>query len=215
MASFKDMFSRSVDVNSGAAMNQYHTPHGTLGVTDNNDGTYTVHSVTNGTVQNNVDKATLQAILNGSITFGEQLTDAERKELNNLKEEKEKWIRQQRLKGFQKLPAHLRQEIVDEAYLKDCINNMNNIDETEFDSNDRISELEQKESNASLATWMGQAHAHTINLQGASNWYILHTDGTSYQPIDQMIFKYRKIINEFSTEELAEAHAAATLEESL
>lgn len=212
MASFKDIFGQgAMQAAAGqqVTQTQHCLPSGeTVTVSSTGDGNNHVYTQSGSTFT--FDDATWQQVVSGAISM-ETITAEEKQELEDLEKEKQSWFKQQRLKGFQRLPAHIRQEIVDEAYIKDFINEMSEIDENQFEGQSRINELKSKEQIQMLLSTFG----HQLNVSG-NQWYSPHTfAGTSDQPIDQMVFKYGKIINEFTTQELAEAHSAATIEENL
>lgn len=188
----------------------HHTTTGTyhvinVGVNDN-----TVYTGS-GQVINNVDDATVQAIINGTISSNSltvnTMSEDERKELADLREEKKRWIRQEKLRAFKELPSHLRQDIVDEAYIKNSLDKMRSVDESKFDSQQRLLDLEHKEASTYQTTYGG-----TFTFQ-PSMWMTsgqLDVDlGTN------MWYKYGPIIDEFTLDELANAHSEATLEEQL
>lgn len=138
-------------------------------------------------VYNNTTVTTTNVILG-------TLTKEEYDKLQELREERKKWIRVQKLKEFQKLSAHIRQEIVDEACLCECLNNINSISGNGFEKQEEIEALENKESFSTQSAYIGVCSPSA------------HID---------LISKYSPFINEFTKDELIEAHANATVEESL
>jgi len=133
---------------------------------------------------------------NFSFTPPVQLSEKEQAKLQQLRKDKINWLKQEKLNNFKKLPAHLRQEIVDEANIKDFVNSIANIDKAGFPDQVEIDTLESKSNSHSTlnGTWVGVDGFNTT----------LH-----------MPSKYQTIINEFTKEELGSAHAEATLEEAL
>ena len=118
------------------------------------------------------------------------LTIDEAKQLDILKKDRDLWLKQEKLKAFQKLPNHLRQDIVDEACIVECIKDMSDIDVSKFDKNDEIYKLESK------------------------NGYYLAIDNATYHTYPHNS-KYPVIIGALTRDELVDAHAAITLEENL
>lgn len=143
--------------------------------------------LTTGTSQ--IPNYTISTTVSTIADYG--LTPEEEKELQSLTEEKNRWLKEQQLKYFQNMPAHLRQDILDHSLIRDLVNGMTNIDESKFHSIDRLNELNYRNNHILFKADMD------INYD--SNYYS----------------KYLFILNIFSTEELAEAHANATAEESL
>ena len=143
-----------------------------------------------------VDAATMKQILDGHHMPQYNLyriTDEERKELSDLEKELKNWRIQEQLKDFKNLPAHLRQEIVDEAILKNLMGSFEEeIDENNFISIKRIKDLRAKQY---PDMFFGRAMPDT----GHGNYN----------------FKYWPILNKFTTEQLQQAHADASLEDEL
>lgn len=119
------------------------------------------------------------------------LTPEERVELEEIERELNIWKKYQKLLEFQKLPTNIRQDIVNEAYAKTAIDTMSSVDEGNFDNINRLQELRVKDNKISMA-----GSGMMFNL-GGTTW------------------RYEKILNEFTTQELEEAHVSATLEEEL
>lgn len=220
MASLKDLFgmsnsaagaSQQLSLSAGGTQNVKHMQHllpsgDTIHVSSTGQDSNVIYTTSGQTVS--VDDQTLNAILSGQFTIGETLTQEETKEMEDLEKEKQAWIKQQRLKGFQRLPAHLRQAVVDEAYLRDCIRDMNNVDESKFDHEDRLQELKSREKASRFANHLG------VHQSQQMNWFTSNTT-VGFIQTETPTFKYINIIEQFTTQELAEAHAAATLEESI
>ncbi len=148
------------------------------------------------------------SITTNTIGMTVALTDEEQKQLKLLKQEKVRWLKQEKLKNFQKLPPHIRQDIVDEAYLYECVNAMINIDNSKFEDEADLNHLQNKEELANPVYTVGGLMKSTP----VNSWYQT-TDHQAYPQNAQ--FKYGPIINEFTKDELANAHVAATLEETL
>lgn len=151
---------------------------------------------------------TTTTLSSASIAIGEPLTPEERQKLDNLLRDRDMWIRSEKLRNFQNLPVHIRQDIVDESCLRECLMGMDEVNEFNFDGQSEINKLEQKDK-------MSHYNSYRSGTQLSPNFhsYIGPVDA-SYEP-HNIQFKYYKIINEFTKDELMEAHAAATLEESL
>lgn len=149
---------------------------------------------------------TLDAATYSGIFLNAPLTTEENSKLEDLKTEREKWIKSEKLKNFQNLPVHLRQEIVDEACVFECLKSMDSIDTSKFEGQDEIGELETKNDKSKM-------NGNYISSAGLSI-SPSYDNGSPYAP-NHNNFKYGKIIHEFTKEELMEAHAAATMEESL
>lgn len=153
---------------------------------------------------NNLFNSSLLTTTSGSTTsttaVGPSLTEDEKKKLENLKQDRDSWVKQEKVKSFQKLPAHLRQRMVDQACIKECLEEINNIDQTKFEGQSEIEALAQKEVD----------NGTYIMLDGtATTWNHVMLDGTNYTPHEV------EIIDMFTKDELMEAHAAVTLEENL
>jgi len=148
--------------------------------------------------------------LSGTINATPPLTDEEKKKLQQLREDRVRWIKEKKLNDFQKLPSHIRQEMVDEAYVRDFLNAIDNVNIIDFPGNKEVMELEVKETYNSY-------NGTTILTTMGGNWPTnnIRLDGADYHIYNHVNFKYGKILDEFTTSELAEAHAAATLEETL
>lgn len=133
----------------------------------------------------------------GGLQIDTGLTDEESNELNQLESELRNWKHNKQLDKFKQLPAKLRQEIVDEALLKDLVSDYNHdrINVSEFDSYKRMLELRSKRHNP----WADVNINHSYN-DFNQNYY--H-------------WKYDSIFKQFTTEELVAAHTEVTLEEEL
>lgn len=144
------------------------------------------------------DGYTTSMIINGMIPIGYDLrqhasiSHKEQEELDTLKRSLSKWKHQEKLKRFQELPSHIRQEIVDEALLRDCVRDIHDeasIDEKQFPDYDRLIELKLKNQEKN------DRCVDSNRFTGSS--------------------KYQAIISVFKTEELVEAHAQASLEDEI
>jgi hypothetical protein len=153
--------------------------------------TYTVKV---GGLSTDVDSQLMEKILNYQYVPNEiisQFTVDEEEELKELKVERDKYLTQQRLIAFQQLPAHIRQEIVDEAYLKETIREISSVDDSKFPNIKRYHQLKKKMDSSK------------VTFDVTSNVYL------GYQ------YKYADLLNLFTLEQLTEAHTSATLEEQL
>lgn len=130
------------------------------------------------------------------------LTSKETDELNQLESEIKHWKHRKQLDKFRKLPANIRQEIVDEALLKDLLTDYehNTIDETQFDNYERLAELRNKDNYNPWGNAKMGGHYH---------------HGYSEERYQVHHWKYSAIHSQFKTDELLEAHSEATLEEEL
>jgi hypothetical protein len=120
------------------------------------------------------------------------------KELEGLETEVKQFVKQKKLSKFRALPRHLRQEIVDDGYVRDLIKDMSEASEQDFPDAQRLAELRNKRH-----SW-NSAH-HTVNIGSMF----------SYELPGGFSSRYSQILNQFTTEELAKAHADACLEEDL
>lgn len=145
-----------------------------------------------------IDAATVKAIIDGAHRPDLGLyrpTEEDRKELQNLKDEFSRWKKNKKLESFKSLPAHLRQEIVDEAILRDLMtSNRNEPLNQEFDGWKRMTELEEK---------FGPNYLRPRAFIRPESDYMTHE------------YKYIQIIENFTLQELTNAHAEASLEDEL
>lgn len=137
---------------------------------------------------------------NTTASIGPDLTPEEVKRLENLIADRDYWIKQEKLNAFKKLPPHLRQRAVDEACMKEYLENVNNIDKSKFDGQDEIEKLESKNRNNMGFTFSGSS----LSIDGTGSWYV-----------DNSTSGMVEITNYFTKDELMDAHATVTLEESL
>lgn len=148
--------------------------------------------------------------LSGLVTYIYHMTQQDTDRLRELRESRDKWIKRQKLKNFQKLPAHLRQAVVDEAYIKEYCESMQSIDTANFDDEQELHDLEAKEAlsnpffaGSSLQQWPPPSSTSGVFLHDLDKTYSNNN------------YKYADIISEFTADELADAHAQATLEEQI
>jgi len=134
-----------------------------------------------------------------TATTVEQLSEKEKKKLDSLLADRNNWIKQKKLESFQKLPAHLRQQVVDESCIKECINQMNNIDTSKFEGQFEIEKLEKKQYDPNQLVF------NNVNIS---------TGGTAWIGYDNY-YKHTDITDQLTKDELMNAHAAITLEENL
>lgn len=128
-----------------------------------------------------------------------RMTDEEKEELEEMKTMMAKWKRREQLSKFKNLPTHLRQEIVDEAIIKEkAVDIVREIPDTAYPDYERFQELKQKQGLHNNI--FGGLHMDTIRPNYNHSGFV---------------FKYAPIINEFSSDELQEAHSEASLEEEL
>lgn len=131
-----------------------------------------------------------------SLPQSPSLTPEERERLRDLESQLNQHRKFEKLKKFKALPCHIRQDIVDNSYLKDLLYEItsNKCDET-FENLEELNRLRLiKNNNIFISTSYGVPYDVHLN---------------SYDP------KYDTILNLFNTEELAKAHAEACLEENL
>ena len=202
----KAVFSGSTatcDVSSGAVTYTTTTSDGwNLTITDRTDGTYHVTNTDNGNTYTNIDTSTLGNMMTGGY-FPAKMTVEERKKLDQLRQDKSRWIHEQKLKKFKLLPPHIRQAIVDESYVKDFIDEMNNTS-FHFPEQNQINELETREF--AYQKFSG-SYQNYVSFTSATNF--------AFNEMPYPDFRYTSILNEFNTEELANAHTEATIEENL
>ena len=122
------------------------------------------------------------------------LTAEEEKEIEILEAEARNFVKTNRIKKFQALPRHLRQDIVDESYIKDLVESLMLDDSKDFEHMDKLNNLRAKRSFS--------------NLNG-----VISVGGWS--PHQENNWKYGGIIKHFTTKELAEAHAQICIEEDI
>jgi hypothetical protein len=132
---------------------------------------------------------------------GPGLTSEEIKELDQLEIEAKAFIKQSKLNKFKGFPSHLRQEVVDDAYIRDLIASLGNENEKNFPDAARLNHLRNKKQNYN---YPGQVHI------SSSSYF--HYDGLVN---GSFVSKYEHILKHFTTEELAKAHAEACLEEDI
>lgn len=143
------------------------------------------------------DMNQIRAILSGTSLAAaglpfQSLSDDERKELDELEVEYESFKKRQQLMKFQGLPSDIRQDIVNESKGRDFINSFDEVENGDFDSYDRMKELRAKKG-------------PQVHFRGMNHFDLQHTQK----------WRYEKILDIFSTQELEEAHATAILEEEL
>lgn len=146
------------------------------------------------------DSSMVYNIINGQHNFNVSvnginifsITPKEEEELNELEGDFELWKKHQELLAFQGLPSELRQEIVNEALIKDMMDKIDHVDESEFDDIDRLNELRNKKSPG-----IRFAHARGFIVSSPSP------------------YRYINVLERFTLSELMDAHAAASLEEEL
>jgi hypothetical protein len=126
------------------------------------------------------------------------LTPEEKKELETLEQEHKIFIKQNRIKKFQNLPKHLRQEIVDECYIRDLVEALASNDDKDFQDMAKLQSLRNKNN-------------HSSGFGGL----ISVTSGYSMSYGGSSVGKFGMITQHFTTEELAQAHAQACLEEAI
>ena len=168
----------------------------TAQIMHNGTGIYTIHHG-NGQVYTTSDTSTINAIMNGCSfssagLFVSTITPEEEKELEQLEQEMATWKRLQELLEFQKLHVDLRQDIVNEALARDAYIKMQNVEDSKFDHYQRIQELKHKKQPGQI-----MFNAHYVEPFRGSTW------------------RYHEILGKFTTDELIEAHGAATFEEQL
>lgn len=153
-----------------------------------------------GYCQHMVDAATMRRIIDGEHLphLGlHRMSDKEKDELKGLEAELNKWKRLEKLRKFKSLPSHIRQAIVDEAILKDLMGDMDEgVDENKFPDYDRVKDLRSKQKPNFLRN--AQFRGHNVNIHD-----------------HQHMFKYGFILEKFTTDELMEAHAEASLEDEI
>jgi hypothetical protein len=125
------------------------------------------------------------------------ITPEESKELEILEQEHRVFIKTNRIKKFQSLPKHIRQEIVDEAYIRDLTQSLASNDDKDFEHLQKLQSLRSKQS-------YHNGYAATVISVGG----LMHQE-YNYSG------KYHNIIIHFTTEEIAKAHIEATLEEAI
>jgi len=122
--------------------------------------------------------------------FIDVLTKEECDRLAELEKELKKHKKQKKLKMFKELPAHVRQRIVDESYVNDFVRDMYNVDSSGFEHEEEFRNL--------------NARDNRLRIDNAAGF------GESFYRS-----RYDIIFEQFTGEQLADAHGAATLEESL
>lgn len=145
-----------------------------------------------------VDATTLRRIIDGD-SFPEyglyRMTDKEKEELKGIEAEMDKWKIMQKINKFKALPTHIRQDIVDEAILRDLSFDIDKEEDiSKFPDYKRFRELKEK---------------RRPEIQFDSMHRVRHGGSDSF------IFKYGPVLAKFSTEELMEAHAEASLEDEI
>jgi hypothetical protein len=133
-----------------------------------------------------------------TVSFPHSLTTEEAKELEALEQEHKTFIKANRIKKFQNLPKHLRQEIVDEAYIRDLTVSLTSDDDKDFEQIAKLQALRNKNS---------FHNGYAVSMSGLSG--LMHQDSFI------ITGKYSNIIKHFTTEEIAKAHADVTLEEAI
>jgi len=141
---------------------------------------------------------TLTTGIYGSSLQGVPMSSEEAKRLNDLENELKVHITFEQIKKFKGLPRHIRQEIVDDAYIRDLMVEMrDSAHENSFERKSELDTLRLKERNR----WNGMYHTGSI----VSGWSIHEGSNT----------KYSAILGKFTTEQLAKAHAEVCLEEDI
>lgn len=146
-------------------------------------------------IQSNPANWTTGTLSTASVRIQPRLTVEEEERLLDLESQLRAHIKFEQLNIFKRLPRHLRQDVVDEAYLNDLVNDMDEgKHKSSFQFKDELESLRCRRYNSSL-----YSSAYTTGLSG----------------IVAQAGKYYYIISKFSTEELARAHAEVCLEEDL
>lgn len=143
--------------------------------------------------------------ISGSLTTGMygslqgvSMSSEETKRLNDLENELKAHISFEQIKKFKALPRHIRQEIVDDAYIRDLMVEMrDSAHENSFERKSELDTLRLKERNK----WNGMYHTGSM------------VNGWSYPEGSNT--KYSAILGKFTTEQLAKAHAEVCLEEDI
>lgn len=143
--------------------------------------------------------------ISGSLTTGiygslqgTSMSSEETKRLNDLENELKAHISFEQIKKFKALPRHIRQEIVDDAHIRDLMVEMrDSAHENSFERKSELDALRFKERNK----WNGMYHTGSI----VSGWSMHEGSNT----------KYSAILGKFTTEQLAKAHAEVCLEEDI
>ena len=132
-----------------------------------------------------------------TATTFQPLSPEEKKELETLEQEYKVFIKSNRLKKFQNLPKHLRQEIVDECYIRDLTIALTPNEDKDFQDFAKLQALRAKNYDHGFG-----------GLVGITSGYAgVYHEGS--------VGKYGSITKYFTTEELAQAHAQACLEEAI
>lgn len=184
---------RSIPLTTSTSATSHVTTGGVVNVYPNGDGTFNVYNTSTGSSDMNIDLTTLHTTLNMQFSPS-PLTENESKKLDSLKEERDKWIKNEKLNNFKELPAHVRQDIVDEAFIKEFIEDIDMVNTDDFPDQKELENLEAKEANV-----YNQFTDKDIDKGG-------------HYPMN---FKYGRILDEFTREELMLAHTDATMEEAL
>ncbi len=130
------------------------------------------------------------------------LSPEEQKELEQLQTEYAAEIKACKLAIFKKLPAELRQFVVNALYWRECTQEINGV---VVDKSERLKELENKNSYKHM--FGGPSYGMRIN----NNWY----GGGVDQSMMDSLSRFIGIPEGITAEELKQAHVETTLEEEI
>lgn len=139
----------------------------------------------------------LQAV---SYPTRKSLTDEERKRLTDLEVQVKAHTKFEQVKKFKAMPRHIRQEIVDECYIRDLSTDLNQNHESSFEFAQELKDLRDKNNG-----YPGSYHV-TAGLSSVFMGDVPH---------GHIGGKFASIIGKFTTDELARAHAEVCLEEDI
>ena len=139
-----------------------------------------------------VDAQTMKKIVEGfsvpHIGLFRQTAEEEER-LRELEDELKAWKKQKRLDMFKALPPDVRQSIVSESFIRDLQDNYAYQDEADFPDIDELNSLKS----SIFDTGMKYSNMNSFTYD----------------------FKFWPILNDFSTQELLQAHADISLEEEI
>ena len=154
--------------------------------------------------EHHIDAQTVREILDGK-SFPNlglmRMTTQEKERLAELRKELEICKKQQKLNKFKELPAHIRQEIVDEAIVNDMTSKIHDVKDADFPGHQELTRL----SSIKLPNGM----FGNVNLTSLSASF------AGYSTSIATGSKYYAIISLFTKDELINAHIEASIDDEI
>jgi hypothetical protein len=147
----------------------------------------------------------MQQITGSTFTFPIPPTKEELTELDALEQQRQRDMTQQQVDAFKKVPAAIRQRIVDDILWTRELNNIEKVDQTK---SARQLELESKKSASHPYSISGTAGSGFTWSQGAIIGSTITTSSPFFAPVSRPVLPSR-----MTDEDIIQAHNEATMEE--